>query len=247
MHLLVNFKKTRKGKHPTAKNLVEFLHNNKDKSKACSAEIQTMNGIDIKRGDYLYFISSGDEDGLMCGEALSQAYNQFGYYSKNIPIPGLTKNYDSFKKFGLPQFIQALVNIIESHGNNANIIATGGFKAETAYAAMVGSLTEVSVYYIHEDFQNVIELPGLPVGLDFSAWTTYFNNVNRSSCNCAKQGQIAFVFVQNVASDRKGLSVGKTHMQRCNNLFAFHAQIKFVHNLLGCKINGPEYIFFISL
>ena len=175
--LLVNFKKTRKGKHPTAKNLVEFLHNNKDKSKACSAEIQTMNGIDIKRGDYLYFISSGDEDGLMCGEALSQAYNQFGYYSKNIPIPGLTKNYDSFKKFGLPQFIQALVNIIESHGNNANIIATGGFKAETAYAAMVGSLTEVSVYYIHEDFQNVIELPGLPVGLDFSAWTTYFNTI----------------------------------------------------------------------
>jgi hypothetical protein len=42
---------------------------------------------------------------------------------------------------------------------------------------MVGSLTEVSVYYIHEDFQNVIELPGLPVGLDFSAWTTYFNTI----------------------------------------------------------------------
>tara|TARA_B100001250_G_scaffold277610_2_gene240090 strand:- start:55 stop:2547 length:2493 start_codon:yes stop_codon:yes gene_type:complete len=175
--LLVNFKNTQTGEQPTVKNLVEFLYNNKDNSKACSAEIQTMNGIDIKMGDYLYFISSGDEDGLMCGEALTQAYNQFGYYSKNIPIPGLTKNYDSFKKYGLPQFIQAIVNVIESHGNNANIIATGGFKAETAYAAMVGSLTQVSVYYIHEDFQNVIELPGLPVGLDFSAWTTYFNTI----------------------------------------------------------------------
>ena len=176
--LWVNFENNRGKKDPTLENLVEYLIDEKENPRAPTAEIQTMNGLDIEMGDYLYFISSGSEKGRICGEALSKAYDRLGFYSVNIPIPRLTKDYDEFEKYGLPHFIQTLVNIIENHGNNANIIATGGYKAETAYATMVGSLTRVSVFYIHEDFENVIELPGLPVGLNFSAWTTYINTID---------------------------------------------------------------------
>jgi len=169
---------------PSTKDLTNFINKHAGEVRACSAEIQTMDGMQIDMGDYLYFISSGDEDGIKCGEALADAYKELGYFSQNMTVTHLTKDYEEFKQLGLPQFIHTLVDIIEDHGKNVNIMATGGFKAETAYATMIGSLTKVSVNYIHEDFQSVVELPGLPVGLDFSAWTTYFN-------------MIEFVLIQN--------------------------------------------------
>jgi len=173
-----NYSRKNDGETPTLNELVKFIFENKNNDRACSAEIQTMNGMKIQQSDYLYFISSGEEVGVKCGNALQQAYSELGFYCQNIIINDLTSNYDQFKTKGLPQFIHALVKIIEDHGENANIIATGGFKAQTAYASMIGSLTNTSVYYIHEDFHNVIELPGLPIGLDFSAWTTYLNMID---------------------------------------------------------------------
>jgi len=163
--------------NPTQSDLVDFILKGTNCSTQCCAEIQTMEGLDIKHCDYLYFISSGEEDGIMCGEALALAYQQSGYPTQNISITGLTKNYEEFQRKGLPQFIHTLLGIIDNHHKNANILATGGFKAEIAYATMIGSLTKVSVFYIHEDFHHVVELPGLPVGLDLSSWTTYFNTI----------------------------------------------------------------------
>lgn len=171
------FRKYGNNTSPSVEDLTGYILEQAGEERACSAEVQTLDGLNIDRGDYLYFISSGDDVGIKCGDALSAAYRELGYFSKNLTITHLTKNYDEFKNIGLPQFINAVVDIIEEHDKNASIIATGGFKAETAFATMIGSLTKVPVNYIHEDFQSVVELPGLPVNLDFSAWTMYFNMV----------------------------------------------------------------------
>jgi len=176
--LLGSYMRNNSGQRPNLDDLVKMIVTQKEKTRACSAEIQTMNGLDLNQSDYLYFISTGEKDGILCGDALEKAYRELGFQTQNIIIDGLTKDYHEFQSKGLPQFIHRLVDIIEDHGNNAQIIATGGFKAETAFASMIGSLMKISVFYIHEDFQSVIELPGLPVGLDFSSWTSYFHIID---------------------------------------------------------------------
>lgn len=53
------------------------------------------------------------------------------------------------------------------------INATGGFKAEIACAVLVGLLFDVPVYYIHEAFREIVELPPTPISWDYSLIDTY--------------------------------------------------------------------------
>lgn len=169
-------RKTNK-KNPQQIELVKMIVDTQDELNAMSAEIQTIMGLDISKDDQLYFISSGDKQGQLCGNALADAYRYLGFSANNIIIHSLIKDFRQFQNHGLPYFIHTIVDLIEEHSKNIDIIATGGFKAETAYATLIGALIKVPVYYIHEDFQSVIEMPGLPIGIDFSIWTTYFNTV----------------------------------------------------------------------
>lgn len=175
--LIGNYIRKTAKKNPQHIDLVDIIVETQGNRNAMSAEIQTMMGIDISKDDQLYFISSGDKQGQLSGNALADAYEHLGYSTKNIVINNLTKDFKQFQNFGLPEFIHTIVDLIEDHSKNINIIATGGFKAETAFATLVGALMKVPVHYIHEDFQTVIEMPGLPIGIDFSIWTTYFNTV----------------------------------------------------------------------
>ncbi|MDW8481317.1 MAG: putative CRISPR-associated protein [Meiothermus sp.] len=56
------------------------------------------------------------------------------------------------------------------------INATGGFKAEIAYATALGLVYKVPVYYIHEKFQEIVVLPPSPFGWDSTliAWNREF-------------------------------------------------------------------------
>ncbi len=53
------------------------------------------------------------------------------------------------------------------------INATGGFKAEIAYATLVGLLFDTPVFYIHEAFRDIIEMPPTPIGWDYSLLADY--------------------------------------------------------------------------
>ena len=41
--------------------------------------------------------------------------------------------------------------------------ATGGFKAEIAFLNLIAALLEVEVYYIREQFREIVRLPRLPL------------------------------------------------------------------------------------
>jgi CRISPR/Cas system-associated protein Csm6 len=73
--------------------------------------------------------------------------------------------------------INAIADIIERHKGNAVINATGGYKAEIAYATLVGLLYKKDVYYIHEEFSDVIKLPFLSVAFDFHQYESYLDQL----------------------------------------------------------------------
>jgi len=60
--------------------------------------------------------------------------------------------------------------IRQGEAARTSIISTGGFKAQIAYSTLLGVLFNIPVYYIHEDFSELVELPSLPIHFDFSAF-----------------------------------------------------------------------------
>lgn len=53
------------------------------------------------------------------------------------------------------------------------INATGGFKAEIAYAVLAGLLFDLPVVYIHERFNKIIEMPPVPIAWDYSLFADH--------------------------------------------------------------------------
>jgi len=132
-----------------------------------SAETNGLTKLMAGARDSLYFLSSDTDDGKKCAEALSSWYTEAGYSSRVLIIEGLHNDIESFKIKGLYNLIQTVADLIEQHMGDAVINATGGYKAEIAYATLLGILFHVDVYYIHEEFRDIIELPVLPISFNF--------------------------------------------------------------------------------
>ncbi len=132
-----------------------------------SAETNSLNKLMAGTNDTLYFLSSDTIEGKNCAEVLSAWYGEAGLSCHIVSIEGLHHDIESFKLKGLQNLIQAIADLIEKHMGNAVINATGGYKAEIAYATLIGILFHIDVYYIHEEFRDIIELPVLPISFNF--------------------------------------------------------------------------------
>ena len=134
-----------------------------------SAETNSLSRI-IRDGDQIIFFYSETEEGRLCAEALSQYYNRKGIRATERAISGLSYAHEVFAMKGLRRLVDSLIDEIRLSrrmGTEPVIVATGGFKAEIAYATLVGLLFKVPVYYIHEIFKDVIEMPPVPVDWDY--------------------------------------------------------------------------------
>lgn len=83
-----------------------------------------------------------------------------------------------FKMSGLRSLVNNLTNLIDDYKNKgfrAIMNATGGFKAETAYATVLAQLRHVESYYVYETFNEIVPLPYLPLNLDIEYWARFKN------------------------------------------------------------------------
>lgn len=78
-----------------------------------------------------------------------------------------------FATRGLRSLVNELVRAIDRlrrHGYSPAVDATGGYKPQIAYAALVGQIMQVPVYYRYAAFDHVIRLQPLPVSVDVKVW-----------------------------------------------------------------------------
>lgn len=135
-----------------------------------SAETNSLSRI-LREGDKLIFLHSQTEEGKFCADSLRRYYENQGYRSESQEIPDLTYTESRFKMRGLRSLVATLIERIRQERQAQRevlINATGGFKAEIAYATVVGLLFDVPVYYIHEAFRDIIQMPPTPIGWDYS-------------------------------------------------------------------------------
>lgn len=137
--------------------------------KAC-AETNSLSRL-LQPGDCIVLLHSQTEDGARCAEALRRYYESQGYRVSVREVPDLTYAESRFKMRGLCSLVATLIDLIrfeKRQGRKVVVNATGGFKAEIAYATLVGLLFDVPVYYIHEAFRDIIEMPPTPIIWDYS-------------------------------------------------------------------------------
>lgn len=73
-----------------------------------------------------------------------------------------------FRTAGLRQLVVELARAVrEFKAENMVIDATGGYKAQVAVAVAVGQVFQIPVVYRFERFPEIIEIPPLPVSLDW--------------------------------------------------------------------------------
>jgi putative CRISPR-associated protein (TIGR02619 family) len=166
--LLGNYRRDRRQESPTEDQLFFYLRDaSPDKA---SAETNSLSRL-LQGGDRIVLLHSQTEEGRLCVQALRRHYESQGFSAEAQEVSDLMYRESRFKMRGLRALVATLINLIREERRNERevlINATGGFKAEIAYATVVGLLFDVPVYYIHEAFGDIIEMPPMPIGWDYS-------------------------------------------------------------------------------
>ena len=129
-----------------------------------------------KEHDQIHLICSDSHKGWLSGKILEIFLKDNVVCKTHLhTIEGLkAKDEKSFKEIGLRKLIDTIAKLSqrleEQEHDEVFIIATGGYKAESIYATLMGMLCNRPIYYLHEDFQNNIDLPILPIQVDFDLW-----------------------------------------------------------------------------
>lgn len=166
--LLQNAKRDLRVEAPDAGQLDAYLRRT-DPVKA-SAETNSLSRM-LQEEDKVIFLHLETDEGRLCAEAMARFYKAQGFRSELVKVPHLTYAEKQFKMRGLRSLVGMMVELVEREkvaGNEVAINATGGFKAEIAYATLIGHLYDGPVYYIHDAFKEIIDLPPAPIEWDFS-------------------------------------------------------------------------------
>lgn len=140
-----------------------------------SAEANAVTRL-AEAGDDLVFLHSDTTEGEQCAAALTRYFEAEDYRTRMERIAGLAYNEKGFVSHGLRELVRLVAHEIRRvarAGKPAHLNATGGFKAEIAYATALGLMLGVPVSYIHEKFGDIITLPATPIAWDYSLFAWY--------------------------------------------------------------------------
>lgn len=136
-----------------------------------SAETNTLQRIGVHAEDHVRLLHSDTPEGRFCSERLQHFYAAVVRCRRVDPRPLTALGYAhaSFSQQGLRALVNEAITAVRD-ARRASLepvfSATGGFKAEIAFLNLMGALLEVEVYYVHEQFREIVRLPRLPLMWD---------------------------------------------------------------------------------
>jgi len=150
--------------------------------RRCGAEINSINSMlqkgYIKDPSAIYFLVSDTKDGQFFGDLVRIFLSSKFKNAECLKVEGLIDtDFKKFKNHGLKSLVRSISNLVRKEktlGRDVVINSTGGFKAQISFAGLIGQVLHVPVYYQFEAFNEVIELPPMPVFFDYHLWLKYF-------------------------------------------------------------------------
>ena len=77
-------------------------------------------------------------------------------------LPSRSDLIFSFAQRGLRNLVEVAIRAVRranDQGLQPAFCATGGFKAEIAFLNLLGALLNIEIYYIHDQFREIVRLP----------------------------------------------------------------------------------------
>lgn len=150
----------------------DYLKQYQATDRICGAELnssfQLLDQHKIAESTVFHLCISDTQQGQIVGELL-KAYLSQSHDVQLYTIKGLQdQDPVRFGNEGLRNLVRLCGEIIQAAGDPRYVAlnATGGYKAQIAIAALIGSALQVPVYYKHELFNNVIGFPPMPISMD---------------------------------------------------------------------------------
>jgi putative CRISPR-associated protein (TIGR02619 family) len=136
-----------------------------------SAEINSLNRMNIQRGDKIVFLCSDNAQGRICAEALENVIiEKYNINDADIEIKQIVdlQVYDAKKmrEFGLKNFVKTVLLYLENdnirYSYDIILNPTGGYKGVLPFLTILGMLYGKKIAYIFEFADELIWLPPLP-------------------------------------------------------------------------------------
>lgn len=148
-------------------------------AKICGAEINAIEEL-RRKGRFeigrLVFLVSDTEIGQATGAILKSYFRRrrdLEFSKDSIQVETILdlqdRNPEKFRTHGLRNLVRVIGELIGRYGRERIVLeATGGYKAQIAFAVVIGQALKIPVYYKFEGFQDtIIDFPPLPVSLNF--------------------------------------------------------------------------------
>jgi len=132
-----------------------------------SAEIHSLARLGVGATDTVVLFSSETVDGEACAIAVRDYLLSArpGLQARVFKVEDLqVKDAERFRRFGVLNFIQAVLKEIEANGPAQCVLnPTGGFKSLVPYTVLIGMLEGIPAKYIFEQSNTLLTLPPLPI------------------------------------------------------------------------------------
>lgn len=145
--------------------------------RVMGAEINTIEQARKKHWlslEHLVFLVSDTPSGRNTGRVLREYFGRREDLGlKSVEYAVINELQDerptAFKVQGLRNMVREAGRHVQRHGGPERVAfdATGGYKAQTAIAVLLGQALGVPVFYKHERFAETIDFPPLPVSFDY--------------------------------------------------------------------------------
>lgn len=142
----------------------------KESEDGACVETKTLKRLELAKHDTIVLLYTATFESRLCALSLAEHLRHEYEFEVDLrEISQLSSNEKTFRR-GLASFAALLVRLIESQrraGRTVLLAPGGGFKAQFACSTVVGLLLDIPVFYIHEQFSELIEIPRLPI-----AWSS---------------------------------------------------------------------------
>lgn len=147
-----------------------------------SAEVNSLDKLDIKDEDVLYLIATDTCDGELAAEIL-KAYLENKRINSNIFIEKIkdlqVEDAVKFERTGIKLLFEKIGTIMDRYiGAEVIFNITGGFKGVVPYITIAGMLYKRQIAYIFERTTSLITLPMIPLDFDFSTVEKYYKKLS---------------------------------------------------------------------
>jgi putative CRISPR-associated protein (TIGR02619 family) len=173
----------------TGHEIDRFMSECRDRPDRISAEVNSLEKIAADRVqsgrqpvDKVHLFLSDTPEMQLVSQKLEKWFRKRGYRVAHTTVESIGYRENRFQVKGLRSLVTELSNAIRDYqrrGNEVLLNATGGFKAEAAYAALTAQMFQVETFYLHESFKEIISLPPLPSDFSPYTWVRHADELER--------------------------------------------------------------------